>query len=188
MNIQMTDFADGRHFKDPDFSGTKIPLVHQSSFLLRVNEAAENIELVDGYAPFCKHLFVENWTDALHGVVKITAHNEALLHTGYEARRPEELPVLTRWFDTLDVTPKPAEYLDIILYSAEQLKKEGVIIDAPWGIVSINSAHTASETPMKPITMLRNALGKEQGGSGVPLNKDEYARAVEYWAEHATVR
>ena len=27
---------------------------------------------------------------------------------------------------------------------------------------------------MQPITMLRNALGREEGGSGVPLNKDAY--------------
>ena len=27
------------------------------------------------------------------------------------------------------------------------------------------------ETPMQPITMLRNALGKEEGGSGVPLER-----------------
>jgi hypothetical protein len=29
---------------------------------------------------------------------------------------------------------------------------------------------------MQPITMLRNALGREEGGSGVPLNKGAYQR------------
>lgn len=29
---------------------------------------------------------------------------------------------------------------------------------------------------MQPITMLRNALGREEGGSGVPLDRDAYAR------------
>jgi hypothetical protein len=28
--------------------------------------------------------------------------------------------------------------------------------------------------PMDPITILRNALGKESGGSGVPLNNEKY--------------
>jgi hypothetical protein len=27
------------------------------------------------------------------------------------------------------------------------------------------------ETPMEPITMMRNALGKTEGGSGVPLDR-----------------
>ena len=188
MNINLTDFAIGRHFRDPNFSGTKIPQLHQSSFLIKVNEAAVNTELVDGYAPFCKHLFIENWTDALHGVVKITDRNEQLLHTGYVARREGELPVLSRWFDALDVDLKPAPYLDIILYSAEQLSSEGIEIEGDWGIVSINTVSDASEDPMPPITMMRNALGKEEGGSGVPLDKDEYARAVKFWSTHATVK
>lgn len=29
---------------------------------------------------------------------------------------------------------------------------------------------------MQPITMLRNALGREEGGSGVPLNRDAYTK------------
>tara|TARA_R100000152_G_C6751441_1_gene175097 strand:- start:742 stop:1311 length:570 start_codon:yes stop_codon:yes gene_type:complete len=189
MNIVMTGFARGRHFDDPDFTGTKIPKMHQSSFMIKINEAAENYKLVDGYAPFCKHLFVENWTEALHGVVKITDRNESLLHTGYDARREGELPVLTRWFDALDVDVEPAPYLDIILYSAEHLfAVEGMEIDGEWGIVSINSVSSPSEDPMPPITMMRNALGKDEGGSGVTLDKDAYARAVEFWSNHATVK
>jgi hypothetical protein len=43
------------------------------------------------------------------------------------------------------------------------------------------------ETPMQPITMLRNALGREEGGSGVPLNKAEYEKSVAYWETHATL-
>jgi hypothetical protein len=187
-NIRMTDFATGRHFSDPNFAGTKIPLVHQSSFLIKVNEAAGTTDLVDGYAPFCKHLFISNWTNALHGVVKITSNNELKLHTGYGARREGELPVLTRWFDKLDVDLEVAPYLDVILYSAEQLKQEGIEVSGDWGIVSINSASNPEEDPMPPITMLRNALGKDEGGSGVALDKSEYTRAVKYWSEHATVR
>jgi hypothetical protein len=43
------------------------------------------------------------------------------------------------------------------------------------------------ELPMTPITMLRNALGKEEGGSGVPLDKAKYAASVAYWSDHVTV-
>ena len=45
------------------------------------------------YAPFCKHLFVENFTDAVTPVVPITTDNAHLLESGYEARTEYELPV-----------------------------------------------------------------------------------------------
>lgn len=45
----------------------------------------------------------------------------------------------------------------------------------------------AYETPMQPITMLRNALGKEEGGSGVPLDRAQYEASVAYWDGHAPV-
>jgi hypothetical protein len=41
---------------------------------------------------------------------------------------------------------------------------------------------------MNPITMMRNALGKEEGGSGVPLNKKDYLEAVEFWSKNALVK
>jgi hypothetical protein len=40
---------------------------------------------------------------------------------------------------------------------------------------------------MEPITMMRNALGKEQGGSGVPLDAALYRRSAEFWSKHATL-
>lgn len=39
-----------------------------------------------------------------------------------------------------------------------------------YGIVSVKPQDVDIETPMQPITMMRNALGKEHGGSGVPLD------------------
>ena len=39
-----------------------------------------------------------------------------------------------------------------------------------------------------PITMLRNALGVEEGGSGVPVDRDAYARSVAFWSVHANWR
>ena len=53
----------------------------------------------DGYAPFCKHLFIENFTDAISCYVEILPDNEKFLKSGYEARRENELAVLARWFD-----------------------------------------------------------------------------------------
>jgi hypothetical protein len=44
------------------------------------------------------------------------------------------------------------------------------------------------EIPMAPITMLRNALGVEEGGSGVAIDRAAYARSVEFWRTHANWR
>ena len=127
-------------------------------------------------------------------VVEITPENERLLRSGYEARTPEELPVLQRWFDATDVETPKAEWLDIILYSADQIVKENAAMGKerdqtePWGIVSIKPQNVNTELPMQPITMLRNALGKEQGGSGVALKREAYNESVNFWKCHAPVR
>ena len=52
--------------------------------------------LVDGYAPFCKHVFVPNFTSATLNALPIDQENEPLLRSGYSQRRPDELAVLTR--------------------------------------------------------------------------------------------
>ena len=125
-------------------------------------------------------------------IVRITPENKHLLKSDYEARTPEELPVLSRWFE--DIETPTAEYLDIILYSADQIEKENIAMGKvreqtePWGIVSIKPQNSTSELPMQPITMLRNALGKDQGGSGVELSREKYNESVAFWKEHAQVR
>lgn len=58
---------------------------------------------------------------------------------------------------------------------------------APWGIVSIKAQDVDYEIPMTPITSMRNALGKEEGGSGVKLDRDAYMEAYHYWNTHATI-
>lgn len=188
--IAMTAFAAGRHF-DPTFAGTKITDLTSDEFTLALNNkvAMSKTQDAPGYAPFCKHLFVENFTVAQSGVAPISEENRHLLKVGYKARRPEELPVLESWFDSADVEPDDAGWLDIVLYSRAQLAEEGVELPegAEWGIVAILSATGPEEAPMKPITMMRNALGKDQGGSGAPLDRDAYERAVAYWSEWATL-
>jgi hypothetical protein len=51
---------------------------------------------VDGYAPFCKHVFVPNFTNATLNALPISQENEKHLKSGYSKRRPDELAVLTR--------------------------------------------------------------------------------------------
>lgn len=60
--------------------------------------------------------------------------------------------------------------------------------NAPWGVVSVKAQDVDYELPMQPITMMRNALGKEEGGSGVPLDPAKYRESVEYWSTHAPIQ
>ena len=59
---------------------------------------------------------------------------------------------------------------------------------AEWGIVAILGQSHGNEEPMHPETMIRNALGIKQGGSGVPLNKEKYLKSVEFWDKNVTVK
>ena len=68
------------------------------------------------------------------------------------------------------------------------MAKEGDAVDADWGVVGCLATATPEEIPMAPITMLRNALGVEEGGSGVPLDRAAYRRSVEFWERHANWR
>ena len=93
--------------------------------------------------------------------------------------------------------------MDVILYSREQLVKEREAMPSKedeshplpppsgngprWGIISLKAQDEGHETPMQPITAMRNALGRDQGGSGVPLDKKKYDEAVEYWRERAAI-
>jgi hypothetical protein len=107
------------------------------------------------------------------------------------------LPVLRRYFPQDKVEAKPAKYLDLILYSKEQIQKENEAtgstdpnknVDYDYGLISIKPSDVAYETPMDPITIMRNALGKEEGGSGVPLSREKYLESVKYWSTHALVK
>ena len=127
-----------------------------------------------------------NWTSTRCLTVPINDDNRHLLRTAYEARTKDELPVLVRWFEGIEAPV--ANYLIVILYSREQLAKEGVPIDADWGIVGCLYTDEPEEIPMAPITMMRNALGVDEGGSGVPLDREAYRRSVEFWERNANWR
>ncbi len=193
----LDDFAI-RQWDDERYSGTRIAF-DKAEFVKRVHDAHVSgaSPLVDGYAPFCKHVFVPNFVGAKVGCVSITEANAHKLKSGYSSRSPAELAVLTRWFQASDVEIPEATHLDVILYSREQLELERAAVpskgerpplpDAPWGIISIKAQSEDYETPMQPITMMRNALGREEGGSGVPLDREKYDASVKYWSTHAPI-
>lgn len=157
--------------------------------------------LKPGYAPFCKHLFIANdFSDVRVNVLPLTEDTIPLVRSSYEARSEKELPVLQRSIP-LDLLGGPdklprAKFLDLILYSREQIQKENASMGnadveghatAPWGIVSIKTQDVDYELPMNPITVMRNSLGKEEGGSGVPLDREAYMASVKYWSANVVV-
>ncbi len=144
------------------------------------------LQVRPGYAPFCRLLVFRNWTSSRCATIAITADNQHLLRSAYEARTEAELPVLTRWFEGLEA-PRAA-YLQVIVYDRAQLAREGSPIDADWGVVGCLATLDDQETPLTPITLLRNALGVEEGGSGVALDRDAYRASVAFWQRHATWR
>ena len=90
-----------------------------------------------------------------------------------------------------------AKFLDIILYSKEQIQVENKDmgtedankdVEYDYGIISIKAQDEARELPMQPITAMRNSLGKDQGGSGVPIDVAKYKESVAFWEKHATIK
>lgn len=161
-----------------------------------------DVKLCKGYMPFCKLLFIKNSTEVKTGTVPITMANERFLQSDYRSRRPDEKKVLTRFLNIpscLRHEIPVAKYLMVILYSKEQIDSENIKFwkenggDKPvpfygdYGIVSINAQMVNFEEPMNPITMMRNALGEEEGGSGAPMNSDAYDKSVEFWSRNAIV-
>lgn len=189
MRIAMTDFALKNW--QPRDGGTVIVGITPEDLVARCNRAGG--PLVDGYAPFCKHLFLPNDSATRCGFAPITEANRQALRSGYRARRAGERAVLERWFEGIEAPQ--AAWLDVILYSHAQLVAEAAdypeeqpVPECDWGIVSIIGTLEAAEPPMPPITQMRNALGRAEGGSGAPLDGDAYDRAAAFWDRHATVR
>lgn len=184
MQIELTTFARSRLFPREPRRNT-IQDITPEQFERHLNEHEPQVVL-DGYAPFCKLHVHRNWTSTRLIAVPITDDNRHRLRSAYEARTKGELPVLVRWFEGIE--PPVAEYLIAILYDRAQLAKEGTPIDADWGVVGCMYTASPEELPMAPITMMRNALGVAEGGSGVPVDRAAYARSVAFWSGHANWR
>src|SRR5690606_20502019 len=116
MSIVLTEFARTRLFPRTPRRNT-IQDTTPEAFEQHLN-ATPPLQVLDGYAPFCKLHVHRNWTSTRCLTVPITDANRHLLHSDYEARTPAEMPVLVRWFE--GVEPPVASYLVVILYDREQ--------------------------------------------------------------------
>lgn len=201
MTIVLDEFCY-RHWDNPNYHGARITTMTKDEFIEHVRKYIEENGgfdkiSVEGYAPFCRHIFIPNPTDACVDSVKITPEIEPLIKSGYCARREDELPVLCRWVCAKDIpggVPK-APILDLIFYNHEQLVAEAADMnlklqpgDWDWGLISIKGQHTPGEIPMQPITAMRNALGRQYGGSSVPIDEAKYRASADYWNKYVSVQ
>ena len=156
-------------------------------------------EAKPGFAPFVR--VVEIHPENLHWFLSTfrEAREGETLTVRLEARREGELPVPVSY---LIGDKEPPAAARVILYSREQLEKEGEAegLDdwAEWGIVSINLG--PADEPMQPATMWRNywasrAPDDPRGNGGSPHWKDrsdedfikELDRACRYWQNRGRV-
>ena len=188
--IKLTNFSK-RHF-EKSFKGTKILDITPVEFEEILN--TKECKMLDGYADFCKLMVVKNFTSAKTGTVSIGQVSNRNIHSIYESRTEEELPVLTTYVNLRSESVPTAEYLVVVLYSHAQLVAEHDPTQLfelgkgdEYGIVAILGQMSDKEEPMKPSTMIRNAMGILFGGSGEPLDKEKYLESVKFWEYNYTV-
>ncbi len=170
------------------FEGMNAPFLNVdiAEFQRQLNQRVPQLER-PGYAPFCRLRFYRNWTTAKCGIVPLTPELYPYVETCYEARQEAELPVLERFLSSRYCNV-PAPYLCLVLYDRAQMALEGELIEGDFAVVHILCLLEPEEPPIPPVAQMRNALGIAEGGSGTPLNRDQYLAAVAFWSKHIAVR
>jgi hypothetical protein len=188
-----------------NFSGTKVPLELKDNLLEvtnRLYDLTSNIgspaKILPSAWDFCKYLVIPNDFNIKCAVREITLDIYPYIRTDYSQRTPDELAILTRYVQLPPGFPmQEAKYIVFVLYSKEQLEKEFKPKEGQefyfddsveWGVVSIMGTMEAKPDPLVPITIMRNALGIEEGGNGETLNKESYNESVDFWKKYILVK
>lgn len=203
MIIELTNFVKRQWKKD--FSGTKLHNINENVILDIANDDLNEHIIIDHKSwNFCKYLIIDNsfyQLDINVASIKIDHTIWHYIETDYSSRNPSELAILSRFVrfpKGINYKMPQAKYIGLILYSKEQLEKEYLVNpsqepfelsdDCNYGIVAIMGLNEKEFEPMLPITHMRNALGKEQGGNGEMLDIEEYNKSVEYWSKYILVK
>jgi len=186
IGVGITKFAL-KHTEE-DFVGTKLTTKQLDEIrFLTEGKMNLNTDVKDGYADFCKEIHIKGFPVNCP-ITRITPLNFPYLRSDYVLRNEGELPHLARFFSKGTVEPSPAHHITVIVYSREQLMSEGDdYTGCHYDIVTVLAQPCEGTAPMNPYTMVRNHMGKEFGGSGVELNREEYEKAVKFWTEHAMI-
>ena len=182
-----------------NFSGTKVEPEAKEALLIEINKAFEFSELQSSEWDFCKYLAIPNTFGVKCATREITLDIYPYIRTDYVQRTPDELPVLTRFAQLPPgFKQQQSEHIVLVLYSRAQLESEFKPKDdgqefyfddsVEWGIVSIMGTMEPRPDPLVPITIMRNALGVEEGGNGERINRASYADSVEFWSRYILVK
>lgn len=193
MKIQYDPFVE-RQFS-PTFAGTKVPADKKDILLQVANTDVSTFKWIDSDWDFCKYLVIPNDFGIKCAVRPITLDIYPFIRTDYTQRTPEELPILTRFAQLPPgFKSQEANYVVFVLYSRAQLLKEFKGVEfyfddsVEWGIVSIMGTLFPEPDPLVPITIMRNALGTDEGGNGEKLNKEIYLKSVDFWSKNILVK
>ena len=185
-NIEMLGFCLSNTF-DPTRSGTTITGITPEDFMTQINQRAAlelgTVEISNEYPDICRHFFVKNdFTTTLQGVVKasddVPVISKMVTRGGQEG---VEEPYLAHWVESKSVEVPKAEFLDVILYSREHLKNEGIVIEGDWGVVTVLGVPTCEQTPPTRTTIERNAAGVDAGGNGKVVTAAQLSESDAYW-------
>ncbi len=186
-DLEMLNFCLANTF-DPNRSGTTITGISADDFTDKLNQLASLdlgvVEDSTDYPGICCHLFVRNdFTTTRQGVVAITSDLRSLVVAEMVTRGGQEEveePYEAYSISSEAVDVPQAEWLDVVLYTQEHLKTEGIAIDGQWGIVTILGVPTCGQTPPKRSTLERNA-DIATGGNGIVASASMLAESDAYW-------
>lgn len=151
----------------------------------------------DGYAPFCKLVSIPltkemQWhPNAIRtDQTEINDDNKSDIQFYYHVRSQGELPMPCRLLPCKKSHREKAQWLQVILYSDEQCAKEDInhpdrqFKSNHWQVVLYKGQKGPDEIPMEDTTMIRNALGVEEGGSGIPIDPEKWTQCILHWKNH----
>lgn len=191
-----------KHFNENN-AGTRIKPELKEQLLIDINKQLNSLTTKSNVGDFCIYVTLNNSYGIKSAIAPLIKIKKRWIKTDYISRSENELPVLTRvadvpfWFKI-----KESNNIVVVLYSKDQLLKEHTAFsekhksteefelssECDYGIVTILTSEQYTPDPMLPITMMRNALGIDEGGNGVKLNKDEYNYSVNFWKEFILIR
>jgi len=102
-----------------------------------------------------------------------------------------------RWFPSYAVNATKAGFLDIVLYTPEQMGNEATAMRKPppedmdttlFYVVKVKPQDQPDEQYMEVSCVHRNAAGMQFGGSGVPVDPEYLSAAESFWENRAVVR
>lgn len=172
-------------------------------------DAYDKLVLVDGM-PHARFVFLDN-RDGLLGRGNIKSECISLrelkdlvrqhggspgdyrkyIHTSFMTRAGEPRVMVRRVYEgelkQLGHTWKTPPFVQVILYSQEQIAKEREEIDASWGIVTVKGLQRPQSLPIDPITAMRNRVGIDWGGSGAEISTADYSTCVDFWEQNIRI-